>query len=100
MSRHQAIIDAFSNLWEVAVPEDEKITRDNPLKFSVKADEPNSAKWNFRAWVYTRYNDVEVLRIDAEFGMVPAGHADYVERWMVRENGRLPFATLRGRTTD
>jgi hypothetical protein len=100
MFSHQSIIDAFSSLWDISAPAEGEITRDNPLKFSVKNGGPDSAKWDFCAWVYNRYNDVEVLRIDAEFGVVLACHADYVERWMVRENGRLPFATLRGRTTD
>lgn len=100
MSTHQSIIDAFSCLWTTVVPENGEITRDNPLKFTVKDEDTGYTKGKFQAWVYSRYNDVEVLRIDAEFGLAEAHAADYVHRWMVKENGRLPFATLRGRTTD
>jgi SpoVK/Ycf46/Vps4 family AAA+-type ATPase len=98
MSRNTAIIRAFRSLWDITFAESSSINRDNPIVFTVDNEQLDQAPLQFRAWVYNRYNNVSVLRIDVNTKTIEMADVHDIERWAIRENGRLPFASIRVNT--
>lgn len=96
MINDELLIDTFAAVFEVSYIGKESISRDNPITFVIEETDGfvyDAAE--FRAWPYQRYNGVQVVRIDVQTRKVHAPDLREIERWVLDENGRLPFATLR-----
>ena len=96
MINDELLIDIFATVFEVSYTARTPISRDNPITFLIEeTDGFVYDEAEFRAWPYERYNGVQVVRIDVQTKKVHPADLREIERWVLQENGRLPFATLR-----
>lgn len=96
MAHNEELIDTFASVFEVTFGGNEPISRDNPIMFDIEeTDGFVYDEAHFRAWPYERYNGVEVVRIDVDTKKIQFADLRAIERWVTRENGHLPFATVR-----
>jgi SpoVK/Ycf46/Vps4 family AAA+-type ATPase len=89
----------FESLGTVQMTNTKAFDRENPLRFSPEKEVAiNCAEvLRFTAWTYERFNGVRVVRIDAETTKYSVFNLEQVQNWVLEENGRLPFATIRVR---
>jgi SpoVK/Ycf46/Vps4 family AAA+-type ATPase len=102
MVSHAKVAKMFAHCGRLKSPNSSEITRDNPLRIAPITEVAiNCAEiLEFTAWPYQRFNGVSVLRIDAVTTTYQDFNLEQIQNWILEENGKLPFATIRLRHVE
>jgi hypothetical protein len=97
MTLTSTITELFAEMGTITSSPDIEFTRDSRLTltpnraFTARSGEIPELK----AWIYRRYNGTKVLRIDAETEEGESLDMMELNRWVVANSGRMPFAAIR-----
>lgn len=104
MTLQDKLIRWFGKLGEVAFEEcDHKMTRDNPLHLTPNEWKDNPPSPHVRAWLYKRYNDALILRIDMSLPFIAKLSSEEVTRLdleLTEKFGKMPYGEVRFRSND
>ena len=108
MTLTSSITAFFAELGTITSAPDIEFTRESPLVMEPSrtfvarrssSQNDDEAHPTVTAWIYRRFNGTKVLRIDIETRRYEALDIMDLSRWVVRNSGRMPFATIRLRET-